>query len=353
MNGVANEIGTTIIRILPVTYQAWLFSEKISLNDIISQILIECCEYAYFTNAEKTSLWKHRKDREIPEPHFAEDHMRMRLQRAASYMNLHNEKLYNFVKNEYGFKTKEHAFDKIEKHYSINSLQFLELINIDDIELIKVIMDRKFLSAKFFNDDFRSCANNYDYKCSMLRDQGKSNSENTVLSSLAMFTLEWQFYLDFLYELVDNMEKNHIKEIPDMKDRLIAFCYEPTIVSALSYFTEWQFPGELTCISRAILLRRKFVNEIVSKVPGEEYALTQASFLEALYITELIPLIIPRNEISLKEWFVKNTNIDDWASVLKEYDVFQTFIPNKIWTNKKIRYAKSIYKELTFDFDSV
>ena len=44
----------------------------------------------------------------------------------------------------------------------------------------------------------------------------------------------------------------------------------------------------------------------------------------------------------IKEWVTENTNIEDWASFLREYDVFKAADFNKNWTNENIRNMRGI-----------
>lgn len=47
MPAIAETIKEIIIYTLPVEYQLFLFEGKITLEDIVSQVLVECCKYAY------------------------------------------------------------------------------------------------------------------------------------------------------------------------------------------------------------------------------------------------------------------------------------------------------------------
>lgn len=59
MYAVAVAIEEVIIRTLPISYQLFIFEGKISLKDIIGQVLVECCKNAFDTTAEKHSLKYH------------------------------------------------------------------------------------------------------------------------------------------------------------------------------------------------------------------------------------------------------------------------------------------------------
>lgn len=350
MYAVASEIERIAIHILPTDYQTFLFGGKVKLRDIILQILLDCSEYAYSQSADTSSLRSYRK--QAKDEYNAGDAMRMRLQRMATDMNEKNAILNDYITQYHGVSMKTPAFSKDhnEKQYAVNDLEFMELISMDEINLLKVILDRKFLSPKFYNDEFKSCSNSYDSACAKMQSECALGQEKMVLNTLTMFSLEWRFNFDFLYEIVDVMQKNNVVEIPDMVDRITAFCYQPTITTALSCYKDWPFLPTITVTSRAVFLRKRFVSDIAATSHGQEYNIEQMKFLEALYLITILRAAIIYEDLPLQDWFCKRTGIDDWASVCEEYDVFQAFIPDKDWTNKKIRYAKNVYKKMTFDY---
>lgn len=349
MSSIYGFIKKSLLRILPEEYRRLVFS-RASVDDIVLRMLFECCEYAFLTKADKGSLWSHMKRQD---PSFDETDtgiaLRMKLQRAAAYMNRLGEKLSEHVKQEFDMEIASVHFPKEDGHYSLSSYDFLTLGHVDDIQLVKVVLDRKFLSEKFYNDNFRACSNDYDNACSKLESTRKENDEMEVISSMCMFSLESQFYFDFLYEVTSCMEENHIRELPDIKDRFTAFCYEPTIRPYLSYHPAWRFLPRITVVSRAIHIRRLFVSDIVLK-SGTDYEYSRSIFLELLYLIEYFRLALIYEDCRLNDWIDENTFEEDWASVFREYDVFRACVPNKYWSNKKIRYAKQIYKEMTFDY---
>ena len=55
MYAVAVAIGEVIVKNFPIEYQMYVFDGKLTLHDIIGQVLVECCKYAYDITAEKHS----------------------------------------------------------------------------------------------------------------------------------------------------------------------------------------------------------------------------------------------------------------------------------------------------------
>lgn len=353
MKQVAYVIGKHMIMILPDKYQKMIF-DTIPMMEIVLQILVECCEDAYSFQAPKLSLWSFMKDdqyRKTGEREIAADY-RMRLQRAAALRNERMSQLSKYVLSNYGLHLPVTAYDKEDDHYSINAFDFLEMCQMDDIELWKVVLNRKYDSQKFYNDDFRRCASGYDEQIEKLQTTAEEGEEQQVINSLSMFTIEGHFYFDFLYKIVSHMEENHVKGIPDMEGRITAFCYQPTIKTVLTEFCNWPFLPELTTYSRAVRIRCQFAKDIGVLPNCDEYEFRQALYLEALYLITLFQAATLYEGMPLREWFRERTGIEDWASVLHEYNVFSVHVAGKEWSNKKIRYAKNVYKAMTYTYQT-
>ena len=341
-------IEKALMQELPLEYIKLLFDKKINIDDVIMQALFDCCEYAYSKSAEKNSLREYRK-RQTNE-YEAGDARRMKFQRIAENLNKKNDELYNYVQREYeNYPMSRIAFQKNEKQYLINELEYKNIENIADIPLLKILLDKKFLSEKFYNDKFESASNEYDIALEKLQKTARTEKEY-VLNHFDVEKVEQDFYFDFMYEIVDEMEKSEVREIPQSKDRFIQFCYQPKIKSVLSYYKKWNSIPEIPINRQAILLRKKFIQEIVLLPEGDIYDIWKVKYLESLYLIVFFRTAIEYKGIPLQKWFCMNTNMDDWFSICETYNVYQAYVPKKEWTNKKIRYAKNIYKEMLFNY---
>lgn len=96
MYAVAIAIEETIIEKFPVDYQLFVFGGNIKLNDIISQILVECCKYAFDNTIEKRSLKQHLTELELSEKY--EEAERMKQQRTIGYIQERRQFLYEYLK---------------------------------------------------------------------------------------------------------------------------------------------------------------------------------------------------------------------------------------------------------------
>ena len=84
MYAIAKTIEEVIIHKFPVEYQLFLFEGKITLRDIVGQVLVECCKYAYDNTAERHSLNYYLKNKESSIE--IEDSERMVLKRTMDYI---------------------------------------------------------------------------------------------------------------------------------------------------------------------------------------------------------------------------------------------------------------------------
>lgn len=82
MTAVANEIGRSIFQYYNEDYLETLFMCGITIEDVIFQVLVECCRYAYLKNADKHPL-KYYIDRDGLELELE----RKNLKRTIDYVN--------------------------------------------------------------------------------------------------------------------------------------------------------------------------------------------------------------------------------------------------------------------------
>ena len=56
------------------------------------------------------------------------------------------------------------------------------------------------------------------------------------------------------------------------------------------------------------------------------------------------------DDIMIRDWFINNTDMKDWASFFKEYNVFSCIMDtNRDWTNKCIRNFRESYEMILLD----
>ena len=199
MNSIMMEVGRAITRFLienfPREYLAYVFSEDMGMDDLVDQVLLELVKYAYYETAEKHSLryYLNRSGRNT-------DDVKMMYSRLIRISNEYKEKELDTLEMVHGVSLKDarppRMGDISEKldGYSFTEMNFFELTNIGELELIKAILKNRLDSAKkTSNTRFREIAGQYDKMVVSLREQVLESDEKMVFSSLAYFSLEWKY----------------------------------------------------------------------------------------------------------------------------------------------------------------
>ena len=234
--------------------------------------------------------------------------------------------------------------------HSINSFQFWEINNVHDMQLVKAIVERRISKKNFNNDMFIDYASEYDSTFVQFSKEWNKGNENVLFDFLAMFTLEWKYSFNFFYELANEMVRCNVSEIPDIKRRIVAFCGNPIINSLLLQINPRLVGGTIHMDSRMLVSRRKYIHDIVT-APKEEFEEDLTRFLESLVVVASMLKFMTYRNIPIREWFIQNSTPDDWATVFRDYDIYQAFVPAKDWTDKKkIRYVKDMYNKISFDY---
>lgn len=153
-----------------------------------------------------------------------------------------------------------------------------------------------------------------------------------VFGSLALYTLAWKYAFDFYYNVAVKMDRTGQKYIEDVELKCSLFCGPVGLISELPP----QYTGGIIHTdSRMILIREKFVSSFLDLSETDE-----TRYREALVTVSSMLMRMTYQGTNIRKWFVENTTVEDWALVMEEYDVFQIFVSDKSWTNKRIRYVK-------------
>jgi len=141
------------------------------------------------------------------------------------------------------------------------------------------------------------------------------------------------------------MCRHGVKEIPDEKRRLGVLCADVSSLSLMGY--------SFSIHSRLATARKKFIDLIIDEPIGsEKYAIEEQRLLEILGLISNTCENMTIGGILIKDWFVKNTDMEDWAAICMEYDYFSYVNGfDKDWDrnrNKKIRYMREAFSLITY-----
>ena len=328
-------------------------SVEISIEEIVLQILVLCCRYAFLVNAEKHPISYYIKKEGLEFDPARKEH-----QRTIDYIlekdELRSERLRQSIGESFGspdisLTKKGNRFPE----YSFTEFQYWESKNIHDMKLVKSIVERRISdSHKTSESEFISIAKEYDSAILAMKETFGKNPESTIFSSLQLFTLQQKYSFDFLYEVAAEMEKQNIKDFPNMGRRLatvsgnfkyvsmLPFLY-PNLVSDSDCVIQYQF----------LIHRKKLIPLLINDETSIDSRLMAID--EASVIANAIRLHMHIGGISLPTFIAEETTMDDWASVFEMYDVFRTFVPDKQWTKAKIQAVRKMYDLVSIDYKSL
>lgn len=311
-----------------------VFGGAIDVDDLVDQVILECIKKAFDATEEKHSLRYYLK---INGDESKED-VRMRFSRLMDIVKDAKEKELGYLK-AFGVDVNEEVIpknmdsisDKIDG-YKLSEMNFFEINNVGELELIKAVINHRIPDTnKIKNARFKEIATQYDKTVLSWKELAKNDDRSMVFYSLAYYTIEWKYAFNFLYECALIMEK-----YPDFSAEVV-LSYVHMLLGYKDFMTEL---GHFTTDSRMVGYREKLVKDFFS-------------FQELRYqYTELLGLVVLLKEkmlvdgVPVRQWFIDNTNMNDWASFFREYDVFKYVTFEKDWSNKRIRTVRNLMKSV-------
>ena len=328
----------------PKEYLDYCFGENYPLSQykFAKYLLFELVYDAY-----EESLIKEPLRHFIPYSSTDDDHSeRMRFSRSLQYTQSFTDKNYQILANEYKNDPKELKRIEVLKAkdmsgiknrlegYELNKLRIFEHETLMELPIVKSIIENRITSPKkVSNKCFVELFEGYDDWVEKLRARSSENDEEMLFASISFFLLEWKYSLEFFYVLADYMDEAGIKEIDPLTFNL--------------FYGVVQFFSRLSLsirIDSRMIIERQNLALIFLNYPKDTLLRYRGKYAELLGLACMI-LEMPRsdNGVSYSNWFRCNTNLTDWASFIRDYDVFQAW-NSKTWTKRKIQIARNLLK---------
>ena len=222
------------------------------------------------------------------------------------------------------------------KGYRITEMNYLEQQNIHDLEIIKSIVERRIVSSKkVSNARFVEIMEQYDEFVESLIERSKKSDKDLVFASLAFFTLEWHYPIEFFYFLTNIMEEERIDAID--QDALVLLC---GYVNIESRFGGW-FSTESRMVKGRILVSPLLFGREADRFSRE----TMKDLLKEILvlITKYTEVVEVEDGRLYKDWFREESSLTDWASFFRFYDVFAIW-QRKEWTPKRIQKMRYLFE---------
>ena len=311
--------------------------QVISPESFIEHMLLEFSKYAYHKKAPKHPLRFY-----LPYD-WTDNTERMVYSRTMKYTQKFKDRNYKIMESlsddpkEYA-ELKSKPMDTIanrKEGYELTEMDFFEANTIHDLELVKAIAENRIYSSKkTSNDRFTDLFNNYDEWVQDLIVRSKNSDEDLVFSSIAFFTFEWKYAIEYYYRLATYLIDNDIETV--------------------DFYSTWLFTGTfnfdsmlgITVGSDSRLVKNRI--ELIPVFFDKTNSHTMTEFLKRKYIEILTIQALMCNMPCSEggkyiDWFCENTTMTDLASFFRAYDVFRIWQP-KSFDNKLIKRLRYVFE---------
>lgn len=323
---------------LPVEQRGFLFGFEDDVDmdwvhNMACYITMEYIKYSFDYNDPEYSLRHFRKENDT-------DDERMRQSRIMEYVLKYKKREIDLWGGEL---PPEHKYanvsmdtiDKKLKGYRLTEMNYFEHQNIHDLDIIKSIVENRIGNTKkVSNTRFHEIISQYDDYVEDMIGKSKKSDLDMVFYSIALFTFEWHYPVELFYFIACIMEESGIQEVNESD--LILLCGNLEIES--------MFSGWVSTHSRMVRWRFLFASVLFDK--SAPYHLKED--LRTM-IKEIIALSVQYKETLYCEdgtkyidWFRSESNISDWASFLRYYDIFSIW-QRKELTPKRIQNMRKLF----------
>ena len=343
------DVFLALFHCFPQEHIEFLFSPPMIIHPAwyVEYVLLEFIKYAYYETVEKYPL-RHF----IPYSSTDGDHSeRMRYARTMKYTQKFRDINYQQLSEKVGMDSEEKK--KIEvllkkdmsdihnrlEGYELSEMEFFEYTNIQELRIIKAIVENRISSVKkVSNDCFLDLFEEYDSWVMKLIERSRKSNEDMVFASIAFFTLEWKYSLELIYLIAEYMEDNKIENV--------------------DYYTLWGLTGfieldsrfgyRISHESRMVKERQIVIEDLITEgEPDSMVLFLREKYVEiAVSLTGIFQDMTSKKGSLYKDWFKDNTTMEDWASFFEDYDVFSCWHKKK-WTNKRIRNARKLLEMIS------
>lgn len=312
--------------------------QVVSPEAMVEHILLEFCKHSYHENIPKYSL------RHFIDYGLLNNAERMTINRTMKYAQEFKDRNIailentNIDPNEYaGLRAKpmDTIKDRIDG-YELSEMDFFEMRTIHDLELVKAISENRIFSSKKVSSyRFEDLFSNYDLWVQSLIDRSKKSDEDMVFSSIAFFTFEWKYSIEYFYQLSKYLIEQNI--------------------GSIDFYSTWLFTGTYdfeSVLGFTVSTDSRMVKERIELIPlffdSENSPLMtdylRRRFIETLTIKSLMFELTSTEGGRYVDWFRNNTTVADLASFFRDYDVFQIW-QRKTFDNKLIKTMRYVLKE--------
>lgn len=301
------------------------FNGCITSDDFISQIIFEIIKEEFYGNLNMSSMRNHVNDtlvkKNLPETSY--DSCYEQLKRNRRQAEKEKEKLLSCI----GLSTPldNNKMDTIQDKlsgYQYNSLQFLQIDNYSNLDIVRALSTQKMHSSKKISrNKFREIYDQYDNYVQNQIHCSKT-SHDVILNAIDFYDLQCRMKIELIYLFACEMEKNNTKEFPKNASYILGF------------------NGEMDGIK--IHLQNRFILQQHLFIPFAFYDNNQSTLeFNRLYYL----LLLKKNIMQFLKQHINNFQFSEHKMsefVQNTYNPFSTFCNGKEWTDKRIDLSRSV-----------
>ena len=307
----------------------------ITAESFIEHMLLEFCKHAYHEKAPKHPLRYY-----LPYD-FADNKERMVYSRTMKYTQQYKDYNYRVMEiagqhPEMFPELKAKPMDTIsdrKEGYELSEMDFFEANTIHDLGIVKSIAENRIYSSKkVSNTRFEELFGEYDDWVQELIERSKRSDEDMVFASIAFFTFEWKYAIEYYYILSGHMIENSIESI--------------------DFYTTWLFTGTYhydSMIGINVGVDSRMIKDRIDLIPvfynvytaPYTMELLKRKFIETQTIKALMMDLPCTEGGKYVDWFTNNVAMKDIASFFRDYDVFQIW-HKKSFDNIKIKMLRYV-----------
>lgn len=323
----------------PLVYTAFFGECAVnSAESFIEHMLFEFCKNAYYKNAPQYPLRHYL-------PNYDQNPAdRMMYSRVMKYMQKYKDLNYSVIQKissdpQAGEKFKAQPMDTIDARidgYKLSEMDFFEISTVHYMELVKSIVECRIYSAKkVSNQHFVELFEDYDNWVEKLIERSKKSDEDMIFSTIAFFTFEWRYAIEYYYRLAEYMLEFDIESVDFMSTWLFTGTYRFDSVFGKPIGTD----------SRMIKNRIELIPIYYAKENTvEEIGSYRDVFLIQLTLRHIYMTMGCIDGGKYMDWVGDNVTVTDIASFFRDYDVFQIW-QRKSFDNKKIKKLRVVLEE--------
>lgn len=301
------------------------FNGCITSDDFISQIIFEIIKINFYDCLDKLSMRKHVNDTLINKnlPEISSDSCYEQLKRNRRQAEKENEKLLSCI--GLSAPSDNNEMDNIQDKlsgYQYNNLQFLQIDNYSDLDIIRALSTQKMHSSKKISRNrFKEIFIQYDNYVKKQINCSET-SHDVILNAIDFYDLQCRMMIELIYLFACEMEKNNIKDFPLNASYILGF-----------YGTIND--DKIHLQNRFILQQRLFIPFAFNDNSKSELEFTRLYHLLLLKKTIMQILNERLNTFQFSEQIMSEF-------ILNKYNPFSIFCDSKNWTDKRIDLSRSV-----------